>query len=159
MSTLYTYEHNVLQSIEGSPSHMFMAAAPNRLVRKNQKNLGDDFSQRFKTAIAELVQNGNYSRLVNIHANMDHRMHSMNGPIGTKRFLSWHRVYLLKFEAELRIVDNTLFVPYWDWAMDRTIPLWLSDLLPQGLKDLNGNPLDVVRFPTFRQRVAVELHL
>jgi tyrosinase len=94
-----------------------------------------------------MIAQGNYSRLVDIHADMDHRMHSMNGPVGTRRFLPWHRIYLTKFEAELRIVDAGLYVPYWDWANDRDVPAWLKDFLPQGTTDLNGNPITLTRFP------------
>jgi tyrosinase len=94
-----------------------------------------------------MISQGNYSRLVDIHADMDHRMHSMNGPVGTRRFLPWHRTYLTKFEAELRIIDPGLYVPYWDWANDREVPSWLSDFLPQGTTDLNGNPITLARFP------------
>jgi len=94
-----------------------------------------------------MISQGNYSRLVDIHANMDHRMHSMNGPVGTRRFLPWHRVYLTKFEAELRIIEPSLYVPYWDWANDRDVPSWLRSFLPQGTTDLNGNPIQLTRFP------------
>src|SRR5204863_461951 len=79
-----------------------------------------------------MISQGNYSRLVDIHADMDHRVHSMNGPVGTRRFLPWHRIYLTKLEAELRIVDASLYVPYWDWANDRDVPAWLKDFLPRG---------------------------
>jgi Common central domain of tyrosinase len=50
---------------------------------------------------------------------------------GGSAFTAWHRVLLAKFEAELRQVDDTIRIPYWDWTVDRTAtsPPWLADLL------------------------------
>ena len=48
-----------------------------------------------------------------------HRMHgSISGPLGFRRFLPWHRAYLIVFERELRRIDDSLSVPYWDWNVD-----------------------------------------
>ena len=33
-------------------------------------------------------------------------------------FLAWHRIYLWKFESELRKIDNSVSVPFWDWTSD-----------------------------------------
>jgi len=43
----------------------------------------------------------------------------MYGPIGFRRFLPWHRAYLITFERELRKIDPTLSIPYWDWDNDQ----------------------------------------
>ena len=82
----------------------------------------DDYNQ----AIMELIKDGTYQEMVNIHAKMlprgrgmFHRMHGSSiGELGFRRFLPWHRAYLLKFEAELRRVDSSLSIPYWDWERD-----------------------------------------
>lgn len=148
MNGVYSYSRNILKAFEESPTHFFsLAGAITAVVRKNQKNVGPDFPNAFRTAIENLTQKGNYSRIVGIHANMDHRMHSMNGPVGTRRFLPWHRIYLIKMEAELRVIDPSLYIPYWDWVNDREVPAWLNDFLPQGVTDLNGTPLTVTRYP------------
>jgi tyrosinase len=149
MNNIYSYKRNTPKTFKESPTHLFATAAQqaNRVIRKDQKSVGKGFTTQFKTAIQTLIQRANYSRIVDIHANMDHRMHSMNGPVGTRRFLSWHRVYLLKFEAELKLIDSTLFIPYWNWAVDRHVPNWLKDFLPQGTTDLNCKILTVTRFP------------
>ncbi len=152
MDKIYTYTRNNVVELVDSPAHLFSAvgfSANIRVVRKNQKEAANDgdFTTRFKNAIQTLIARGNYSRIVGIHANMDHRMHSMNGPVGTQRFLPWHRIYLIKFEAELKIIDSSLYVPYWDWLIDRSVPDWLQDFLPQGTTDLNGRSLSVTRFP------------
>ena len=82
-----------------------------------------------RRAINILIQNGTYEQLANIHAvriqdadgfvHARHRMHGqMYGPIGMRRFLPWHRAYLIAFERELRKIDPTLSIPYWDWHED-----------------------------------------
>jgi tyrosinase len=152
MNKIYTYARNQVVNLTDSPAHFFSVAGLTtnvRVTRKNQKDAANDgdFTTRFKNAIQTLIDQGNYSRIVGIHADMDHRMHSMNGPVGTQRFLPWHRDYLLKFEAELRIIDSSLYVPYWDWITDREVPNWMQDFLPRGTTDLNGQPLPVSRFP------------
>jgi tyrosinase len=148
MNRAYSYSRNNPIPFEISPTHFFaLAGAVTAVVRKNQKNVGPDFPQTFRSAIEVLTAQGNYSRIVGIHANMDHRMHSMNGPVGTRRFLPWHRIYLIKMEAELRVIDPSLYIPYWDWVNDREVPEWLQDFLPQGVTDLNGTPLIVTRYP------------
>jgi tyrosinase len=152
MNKIYTYARNKVTALRESPAHTFSlagAAAVLRVARRNQKDAANegDFTTRFRNAIQTMITQGNYSRIVGIHADMDHRMHSMNGPVGTQRFLPWHRIYLLKFEAELKIIDPSLYIPYWDWVTDRAVPNWIQDFLPQGTTDLNGQPLTVNRFP------------
>jgi hypothetical protein len=50
---------------------------------------------------------------------------------GGPAFTAWHRVLLYKFEQELRAIDDTVRVPFWDWTVDRTptSPPWLADFL------------------------------
>ena len=148
-SPKYSYKRNIVPDRDPHPLRLMAAraAATPAVRRQNQNTLDDDWKTRFKSAVNQMVDQGNYRRIALIHADMDHRMHSMNGIVGTYRFLPWHRVYLVKFEAELRLVDGNLFVPYWDWINDQTVPSWLDDLLPQSLTDLNGDPIDVVRSP------------
>jgi hypothetical protein len=124
MISPYSYKRNKPRTAQQSPTPLRFAAAvlPVPVTRLNQKAVEPGFPDRFKGAIQTMIGRGNYSRLVDIHADMDHRMHSMNGPVGTRRFLPWHRIYLTKFEAELRVIDPTLYVPYWDWATDRAVP-------------------------------------
>jgi Common central domain of tyrosinase len=50
---------------------------------------------------------------------------------GGAAFTAWHRVLLAKFEAELRAIDDSVRIPFWDWTTDRTptSPPWLTDFL------------------------------
>lgn len=53
-------------------------------------------------------------------------------------FLPWHREFLRRFELELRRagLDETLFVPYWDWAHPGEFDSLFSDDFVGG----NGDP-------------------
>ncbi|MER5635444.1 tyrosinase family protein [Kitasatospora sp. NPDC002227] len=85
----------------------------------------DTFNQALQAAHAS----GDYQKLAAVHADMSHRMHSMNGPVGTQRFLPWHRRYLLEMENLLRSTQPaagpSLTVPYWDYATDHARPDWV----------------------------------
>jgi tyrosinase len=54
----------------------------------------------------------------------------MGGGSGRKRFLSWHRAFLLEFEKALQAVDNNAFIPYWDWTAEQQIPPWIAGFTP-----------------------------
>lgn len=94
-----------------------------------KSNVTFDKWPEFRTAVKTMITNGAYKRLADIHAaqvldpdglmRTRHRMHgAMYGPVGFRRFLPWHRAYLLAFERELRKVDASLTLPYWDWDND-----------------------------------------
>ena len=70
-------------------------------------------------AIYRLIENGTYDSLVNIHSGGNHRMHGRNDEVGAKRFLPWHRAYLIIFERHLRKINPVLSIPYWDWEADQ----------------------------------------
>ena len=99
------------------------------IQRQSTLALTDENWGALNEAISALMTNGAYGNLVQIHAAMIqepngsqrslHRMHgSMSGPLGYKRFLPWHRAYLIVFERQLRRIDDTLAIPYWDWNAD-----------------------------------------
>ena len=137
MSVL-TFEMNVVRGVE---------AAAAGYVRQNQEQISDNQKAIFRNCILKAAQSGLYSQIVNTHADMSHRQHSMSGAVGSQRFLPWHRDYLLKLEVSLRVFDPFFVVPYWDWTTYRRLPDWLADLLPTGLKDLGGEPITVTRNP------------
>ena len=99
-------------------------------VRIRKSNLTFDRWQDFRSAVNQMIDGRTYQRLVSIHAEevresdglvrSRHRMHgTMLGPVGFRRFLPWHRAYLIAFERELRAIDDTLALPYWDWDNDQ----------------------------------------
>jgi tyrosinase len=148
----YLYQDNVIPEklTREAFFNLSLEAVPaTTYTRLNQKDTSDQYKKSFKSAIQQLIETGAYSRLVNIHADMTHRMHTMRGmgPVGSLRFLPWHRAYLSKLEIELRVIDPKLFIPYWDWTIDPSIPDWIKDFLPVGVKDSNGNAVNVTRDP------------
>ncbi len=42
---------------------------------------------------------------------------SYDGAHGVAEFLSWHREYLRRYEAELAAVDPSVTLPYWNWGL------------------------------------------
>lgn len=54
-----------------------------------------------------------YGNMVNHHGMM-HNMHGSMSLAGRQRFLSWHRVYLLKVEQMGKVINPAFFIPYWE---------------------------------------------
>lgn len=128
--------------------------------RKDQATLTAAEKQRFVDALDALNlpdQTGisAFGRLVAIHSDMGHRMHSMGGPDpasdpGQQRFLPWHRVYLYEFELLLQSVHPEITIPYWDWTnpAEQTIPGWLQNVTPTvNIPSPGPGRVTVTRFP------------
>lgn len=101
-------------------------------VRKNQKNLTPSEWTRFICALEMLAEPSasapNYHDFVDIHDQaMTTAAGHMWGAHGGQNFLAWHREYLAKLEARLRLINPLVTIPYWDWVNDRFIPAQLSD--------------------------------
>ena len=79
----------------------------------------------------DLLRRGTYDELVSIHSGGRHRMHGTrrNSSVAYNRFLPWHRAYLIIFERELRKINPTLSIPYWDWNADRGRLVGFSNML------------------------------
>ena len=92
---------------------------PMPIQRQSTLALTDEDWGALNSAISTLMKKGVYGRLAEIHTNHTHRMHGRGAdPVGYQRFLPWHRAYLIVFERELRGVNPTLSIPYWDWNAD-----------------------------------------
>ncbi|KAI8055753.1 hypothetical protein BDF22DRAFT_741041 [Syncephalis plumigaleata] len=50
---------------------------------------------------------------------------------GFPQFLPWHRAYILEFENDLRKIDDSIALAYWDWSYDSQAPelspIWRPD--------------------------------
>ena len=79
---------------------------------------------RFNQALQAAHTDGSYQAISVIHS-QDHMMHSSMGPLGTLRFLPWHRLYLFELEDALRQKQPAVTVPYWDYANDNARPDWV----------------------------------
>jgi tyrosinase len=104
--------------------------------RVDHRTLSSADRTAFNDALQQAHADGSYQSLADVHADMSHRMHSMMGPIGTQRFLPWHRVYLLKMEDLLRSKKPGLTIPYWNYSEDGARPDWVWQ--PPGV--IRGTP-------------------
>src|SRR5260370_8481457 len=110
------------------------AAAPLPVMRKGADALSAQEQQVFKSAVTKAIADGTYSRLVHIHADMSHDMHTMPGmPAGTLRFLPWHRLFLVTFEQAMRAFEPTFFLPHCRWMHSTTLPPWTPSVKPPPL--------------------------
>lgn len=107
--------------------------------RKNQKDLTPTEWSAFINAINTIATSGalvpTYQQFVKVHVdamNMSNPgahqwgVHSMAGMPG-RNFLAWHREYLAKIEARLRLANPLVTIPYWNWVQNRAIPPQLSN--------------------------------
>jgi tyrosinase len=112
-------------------------------------------------AIQQLINDGTYAELVDKHRAMksdpDGKNESIyfihgsgpmgSGPLGFRRFLPWHRAYLVEFEKLLRSKNPNLSIPYWDWTADQgqlvgiKNYLGLASLRSAGIDPSTGNPV------------------
>lgn len=68
-------------------------------VRRDNRRLTADQQSRFLNAYSQINAMNALGPLVDIHSNAMHQMH------GNPRFLPWHRIYLLRMEELLQMVD------------------------------------------------------
>lgn len=106
-------------------------------VRRNAKDLTPDEKKAFTDAILALKGKpspwtegvSTYDQFVLWHRDAFDcdLMAAHMGPA----FFPWHRMYLHLFEEQLREVDPSVTLPYWDWTVDREVDsyLWQDDLL------------------------------
>lgn len=101
--------------------------------RKNQATLTAQERSRFVAAVLALKANGKYDQYVLAHVN------NMPGAHRGPAFLPWHREFLRRFEQDLRAIDSSVTLPYWDWSVDNstTSTLWADDFMGP-----SGRPLD-----------------
>jgi tyrosinase len=98
-------------------------------LRKSVWEMNTAEQQAYVKAVTDMINDGTYGTIVNYHRNMSFNMHAMNGgmPRGRMKFLPWHRIFLVKFEIELKKHGGS-FVPYWHWQNSdpKGFPDWLN---------------------------------
>ncbi|MFE7130731.1 tyrosinase family protein [Streptomyces sp. NPDC057638] len=117
------------------------------IVRKNQANLSAAEKSAFVNAVLELKRRGVYDEFVTLHRTrfiQDMNPAYVRTGHNTPSFLPWHRQYLIAFERELRTIDASVSIPYWNWVIDRspTASPWTPDLLGGGGLGTNFQVLD-----------------
>ncbi len=115
------------------------------IIRKSVSSLTSDEKASFVHAMLELKRIGKYDAYVGVHHHImtptvmaaepnDYRYR--NGAHRGPAFLPWHRQFLLLLEAELREIEPTLSLPFWDWTKDavnldptKTPAVWADDFM------------------------------
>jgi tyrosinase len=110
---------------------------PGLCVRRDNRALTGDQQTRFLNAYTQINAMNALGPLVDIHANATHQMHT------NPRFLPWHRIYLLRMEELLQMVDPTVCIPYWKSSEEQAFPAWLLGFTPN--VNLSGGPHVVTR--------------
>lgn len=106
-------------------------------VRRDHRMLTADQQNRLLNSFTAINALNALGPLVDIHANAVHQMH------GNPRFLPWHRIYLVRLEELLQMVDPTVCIPYWKSSEEQAFPFWLLGFTPT--VDLLGGPHTVTR--------------
>ena len=104
-------------------------------TRNSSQKLSVAESARFISTLSQLISAPGdpnpYGSLVAVHReHMKYQMHPQMGENGIQRFLPWHRVFLMKVEQMARTIDPQFSIPYWDWRVEREVPVWLVNFKP-----------------------------
>ncbi|MCH8878462.1 MAG: tyrosinase family protein [Planctomycetes bacterium] len=106
-------------------------------VRRDHRTLTSTQLDRFLNAFTLINSMNALAPLVDIHSNAAHQMH------GNPRFLPWHRIYLVRLQELLQMVDPTVCLPYWKSSEEQAFPSWLLGFTPT--VNLAGGPHTVNR--------------
>jgi tyrosinase len=100
-------------------------------VRKSAASLSEQEKEAFVEGLLALKKEGRYDEYVHWHhavmtpsvwpfepKDPFYRNAAHRGP----SFLPWHREFLLQVEADLRAIDSSIAIPYWDWTADAAMP-------------------------------------
>ena len=132
--------------------------------RKNQSTLTATEKSRYVNAVLALKASGKYDQIVSDHVNF------MSGAHRGPGFFPWHREYLRRFEADLRAIDSTISLPYWNWSIDNSpvSSIWNPDFMGGNGRPSDGRvmtgafafdagnwSLSVGSFPDLRRRFGV----
>ena len=106
-------------------------------VRRDHRTLTTDQQVRFLNAFSQINAMNALGPLVDIHSNATHQMHR------NPRFLPWHRIYLVRLQELIQMVDPTVCIPYWKSSEEQAFPSWLLGFTPT--VNLMGGPHTVTR--------------
>ena len=93
----------------------------NPRYRKELRSLSQAEWNKVKVALNELKRRGILRKYSEMHTQFFSRFHN------NVYFLSWHRQFIWNLEEEMRKVDNTVTLPYWNWAQDADSLKWNFD--------------------------------
>ena len=93
----------------------------NPRIRKEIRSLSAQEWQKVKNAMHEMKKRGIMRKFSTIHNQFFSRFHN------NVYFLSWHREFIWNFEQEMRKIDSSVTLPYWNWARDADQLKWNFD--------------------------------
>lgn len=114
------------------------------ITRKRVEAMSEPEKSTLVQSLLELKRRGKYDKYVHWHHQvmiptvLSHEPIDSNYRNGAHRgpaFLPWHREFLLQLEQELRTIDPTVFIPYWDWTQDAKLtdpasaPIWSDSFM------------------------------
>ncbi len=114
------------------------------ILRKAVTSLTASEKAAYVAALLELKKLGKYDKYVHWHHHvmvptvLPHEPRDANYRNGAHRgpaFLPWHREFLMQLEQDLRSIDSSIAIPYWDWTVDATLvdpslaPIWNDDFM------------------------------
>jgi tyrosinase len=123
----HPYEHTCFKPREEDykpPAKCYGGDDDGLCARQDHRSLTTDQQTRFLNAFTQINSMAALGPLVDIHSNATHQMH------GNPRFLPWHRIYLLRLEELLQMVDPTVCIPYWKSSEEQAFPSWLLGFTP-----------------------------
>ncbi len=103
------------------------------IVRKNVAELSDGERNKFRDALFTLKERGEYDKYIKFHGFTTNLGHF--GPA----FFPWHRVFLHKFEQELRQIDPDVTLPYWNYTSPNVDAQGNSKIFRNDFLGTNGN--------------------
>jgi tyrosinase len=114
------------------------------ITRKSVNSMSEAEKATLVRALLELKRRGEYGKYVHWHHHvmvptvLPHEPNDANYRNGAHRgpsFLPWHREFLMQLEQEIRSIEPTAFIPYWDWVQDAKLPdptqapIWAADFM------------------------------
>jgi len=105
-------------------------------ARKEIHDVTDEEFEKFAAAVNKLKKRGDWEKIISFHHE--------NGRHGSPNFLSWHHGFLNDIECLMRvaILDDSLFIPYWNWAMEQGTARNSAVWGPKRMGSLNENDDD-----------------
>ncbi|MFO1418463.1 MAG: tyrosinase family protein [Methylotetracoccus sp.] len=101
------------------------------VTRKSVSTMTDSEKETLVHALLELKRRGEYDKYVQWHHHvmfptvLPYKPRDANFRNGAHRgpaFLPWHREFLMQLEEDLRKIEPTTFIPFWDWTADAKLP-------------------------------------
>lgn len=101
----------------------------------------------YRDAFRAIQASGEYARVAGYHGCPDLYCHDETP---YRRFLPWHRAYVLELEKALQSVDSSVAVHYWDWTSNDSIvtgiPAAFTDVDYESGGSTHANPLRQFKF-------------